>query len=52
MRKTCILNNLNHKPQTHARVCDENEENKERRTVHAIFCTQKGPTLIDNYKSR
>ena len=29
MRKTSIPNKLNHKPQTHARVCEENvEENK------------------------
>ena len=28
MRKTSIPNKLNHKPQAHARVCDENEEEK------------------------
>ena len=28
MRKTSIPNKLNHKPQAHARVCDENEEKK------------------------
>ena len=26
MRKTIILNKLNHKPQIHARVCEENKE--------------------------
>ena len=30
MRKTSIPNKLNHKPQAHARVCDENEENKKK----------------------
>ena len=30
MRKTSILNKLNHKAM-HARVCNENEENKEKR---------------------
>ena len=29
MRKTNIPNKLNHKPQAHARVCDENEEEEE-----------------------
>ena len=29
MRKTSIPNKLNHKPQAHARVCDENEEEEE-----------------------
>ena len=28
MRKTSIPNKLNHKPQAHARVCDENEGKK------------------------
>ena len=28
MRKTSIPNKLNHKPQAHARVCVENEEEK------------------------
>ena len=28
MRKTNIPNKLNHKPQAHARVCDENQEEK------------------------
>ena len=30
MRKTNIPNKLNHKPQAHARVCDENEEEKNK----------------------
>ena len=29
MRKTNIPNKLNHKPQAHARVCDENKEEEE-----------------------
>ena len=33
MRKTSIPNKLNHKPQAHARVCDENEEKKKRLPV-------------------
>ena len=33
MRKTSIPNKLNHKPQAHARVCDENEEEKKRLPV-------------------
>ena len=28
MRKTSILNKLNHKPQAYARVCDENKKEK------------------------
>ena len=28
MGKTIIPDKLNHKPQAHARVCEENEENK------------------------
>ena len=31
MRKTNIPNKLNHKPQAHARVCDENEEEDEKK---------------------
>ena len=30
MRKTNIPNKLNHKPQAHARVCDENEEEEKK----------------------
>ena len=37
MRKTSILNNLNHKPPSHARVCDENEENKDKNDWPLIF---------------
>ena len=33
MRKTNIPNKLNHKPQAHARVCDENEEEKKKTTA-------------------
>ena len=33
MRKTSIPNKLNHKSQAHARVCEENEENKEKETT-------------------
>ena len=29
MRKTNIPNKLNHKPQAHVRVCDENEEEED-----------------------
>ena len=40
MRKTNIPNKLNHKPQAHARVCDENEEEdeKKKRLPVTIFC--------------
>ena len=31
MRKTNIPNKLNHKPQAHARVCDENEEDEKKK---------------------
>ena len=31
MRKTNIPNKLNHKPQAHARVCDENEEEEDEK---------------------
>ena len=31
MRKTSIPNKLNHKPQAHARVCDENQEEEEKK---------------------
>ena len=33
MGKTIIPNKLNHKLQAHARVCEENEENKEKTTA-------------------
>ena len=33
MRKTNIPNKLNHKPQAHARVCDENEEEDGKKTT-------------------
>ena len=31
MRKTNIPNKLNHKPQAHARVCDENKEEEDEK---------------------
>ena len=31
MRKTNIPNKLNHKPQAHARVCDEDEEEEDEK---------------------
>ena len=35
MRKTNIPNKLNHKPQAHARVCDENAEEDEKKETTA-----------------
>ena len=35
--KTNILNKLNHKRQSHARVCNENEENKEENHCSLFF---------------
>ena len=35
MRKTNIPNKLNHKPQAHARVCDENEEEEDEKETTA-----------------
>ena len=43
MGKTIIPNKLNHKPQAHARVCEENEE-KENDCPLKFFMV-KGPTL-------
>ena len=41
-----IYESVNYKPQAHARICDENdEENKEKMTAHKFcvsFSTQKG----------
>ena len=34
MRKTNIPNKLNHKPQAHARVCDENQEEEEEKKIN------------------
>ena len=34
MRKTNIPNKLNHKPQAHARVCDENQEEEEEKEIN------------------
>ena len=42
MRKTSIPNKLNHKPQAHARVCDENEEkNKKKRLPVKNFAVKR-----------
>ena len=45
MRKTSIPNKLNHKPQAHARVCDENEENKEKNDCRLKYFAVKRLTL-------
>ena len=45
MRKTNIPNKLNHKPQAHARVCDENEENKEKNDCRLKYFAVKRSTL-------
>ena len=45
MRKTNISNKLNHKPQAHARVCEENaEENKEKNDCRLKYFAVKGST--------
>ena len=37
-----MLNKINHKPQSHAKVCDENEEeNKEKKQLAVIFLNEK-----------
>ena len=41
MRKTSIPNKLNHKPQAHARVCDENEEEKKKRLPVKNFAVKR-----------
>ena len=45
MRKTSIPNKLKHKPQAHARVCDENEENKEKNDCRLKYFAVKRSTL-------
>ena len=46
MRKTSIPNKLNHKPQAHARVCDENEEeNKIKNDCRLKYFAVKRSTL-------
>ena len=45
MRKTSIPNKLNHKPQAHARVCDENEENKKKNDCQLKYFAVKRSTL-------
>ena len=44
MRKTNIPNKLNHKPQAHARVCDENQEEK-KTTARLKYFAVKRSTL-------
>ena len=41
MRKTSIPNKLNHEPQAHARVCDENEENKKNDCQLKYFAVKR-----------
>ena len=41
MRKTSIPNKLNHKPQAHARVCDENEEEKKNDCQLKYFAVKR-----------
>ena len=46
MRKTNISNKLNHKPQAHARVCEENaEENKGKNDCQLKYFAVKASTL-------
>ena len=45
MRKTNIPNKLNHKPQAHARVCDENEEEKNKNDCRLKYFAVKRSTL-------
>ena len=41
MTKTIIPNKLNHKPQAHARVCDENEEEKKNDCQLKYFAVKR-----------
>ena len=36
-----MLNKINRKPQSYAKVCDENEENKEKKQLAVIFLNKK-----------
>ena len=36
-----MLNKINRKLQSHARVCDENEENEEKMTARYFLLTKK-----------
>ena len=45
MRKTNIPNKLNHKPQAHARVCDENQEEKKINDCRLKYFAVKRSTL-------
>ena len=41
MRKTSILNKLNHKLQAHARVCEEKRELEKKLNLVEIFCSER-----------
>ena len=46
MRKASILNKLNHKPQAHARVCEENNELElEKNEILVKYFVVKGSIL-------
>ena len=45
MRKRNIPNKLNHKPQAHARVCDENEEDEKKNDCRLKYFAVKRSTL-------
>ena len=45
MRKTNIPNKLNHKPQAHARVCDENKEDEKKNDCRLKYFAVKRSTL-------
>ena len=45
MRKTNISNKLNHKPQAHARVCEENAEENKKNNCQLKYFVVKGLTL-------
>ena len=45
MRKTNIPNKLNHKPQAHARVCDENAEDEKKNDCRLKYFAVKRSTL-------
>ena len=45
-----MQNKINHKPQSHAKVCDENEEeNKEKNTTGRYFFKRKRSILSSDY---
>ena len=45
MRKTSILNKLNHELQAHARVCKENRELEKKNEILLKYFAVKGLTL-------